>query len=307
MFKPKFDETLVENQDWKNFQLDEETKYVPVFIESPDIVSEEDRITMLVRCEEVFDPYGYGGNCEEFNAFCRSLMGVPEYPRDLFNYLSDEKYKDTCKYVREEYKKKCKEFIECFDINETQGIFESALVTSCFVRPRSFIHRDGRIGDFHNIGIKWTEMEDVSEEIEWFARLYPQYKVFLTLCRDRFNDKEPIPQITLMLYKGDVRVVTTRTVKQMRYVTKMSYGREDLLSLRTYKEPSKLYKLCCKIEDWLSDLKDNMIYTLFPKYFERNKTRRFYEASEHRYLRYFEDWEVRYIIDYFHHIIKTKN
>lgn len=307
MFKPKFDETLVENQDWKNFQLDEETKYVPVFIESPDIVSEEDRITMLVRCEEVFDPYGYGGNCEEFNTFCRSLMGVPEYPRDLFNYLSDEKYKDICKHVREEYKKKCKEFIERFNINETQGVFESALVTSCFFRPRSFIHRDGRIGDFHNIGIKWTEMEDISEEIEWFAKLYPQYKVFLTLCRDRFNDKEPIPQITLMLYKGDVKVVTTRTVKQMRYVTKMSYGHEDLLSLRTYKEPSKLYKLYCKIEDWLSDLKDNVIYTLFPKYFERNKTRRFYESREHRYLRYFEDWEVRYIIEYFHHIIKTKN
>lgn len=78
------------------------------------------------------------------------------------------------------------------------------------------------------------------------------------------------------------------------------------MSLRVYKEQSKLSKLYCKIEDCLSDLKDSIISTLFPKYFERKKTKRFYEASECRYSRYFEDWEVRYIVEYFHHIMRSK-
>lgn len=307
----KFDETLLENQDWKNFKLDGATKYAPCFIESPDIVSKDDRITMIVRNEKVFYPGGHGGNCDHFNNFCWSLIGVPKNPWYSLNRIKVLEELEQCKKTFLDaadtwYEEKCKEYMEKYGINPYNAVFESYLICSHYFSPDSFIHEDGRISMYHNIGLKWTEMDDISDEIEWFAKMYPRYKVFVTLCSHHYDSKEPTPLITLMLFNGEVKVVTTRTIDQMRYVLKLSYDKDDVEVWEDYKKPSKFSKALDKLKDFLSDVKDDVMWKLFPTYSYNREAKFRHNAFECKSERYFEDWQVRDIVENFLDIIEEQ-
>lgn len=310
----KFDETLLEDQDWKNFKLDGATKYAPVFIESPDIVRKDDIITMIVRNEEVFYPGHHGGNCDHFNNFCWSLIGVPESPWYSINRIKVPEELKQCKktildLADEQYEKKCKEYFEKYGINPYGSVFESYLICSCYMSPDSFIHENGRIAMFNTICIKWPEMEDISDEIEWFAKMYPQYKVFVTLCSHSFNEEDNIPKplFTLMLFNGDVKVVTTRTIDQMRYVLKLSYDKDAVNIWEDYKKPSKFSKALDKLKDFLIDIKDDVMWKLFPTYSYNREAKIRHNSFECKNERYFEDWQVRDIVENFLDIIKEQN
>lgn len=48
----KFDETVLENQNWKNITI--QGKWTPVIVESPHCIDYEDTVSMIMRCDNLF-------------------------------------------------------------------------------------------------------------------------------------------------------------------------------------------------------------------------------------------------------------
>lgn len=55
----KFDETVLENQSWKDITI--QGKWTPVIVESPYCIDYEDTVSMIMRCDNLFAKSKYSG------------------------------------------------------------------------------------------------------------------------------------------------------------------------------------------------------------------------------------------------------
>lgn len=203
----KFDETL-EDIDFKKIKFTE--KYVTVYIESPDIISYDDTLSMIMRNDEMFTDFPIG-NDRDFRDFCRKTAGMPEELPDWVRKRVPRSYYDI---LDKQYEKEFDIFAKRWNTNPygVWGIFCCSLFCSAWCDgPRSFVNlKTGKVQGYNTIG-KWPEsLSESLEELEWFAGLYPQYKFFLT-----FEDADIV--CTLMLYKGEIKAVKKRTSEEVQH------------------------------------------------------------------------------------------
>lgn len=189
-----FDETPLENQDFWDLPITD--KWVPVAVESPDVITEEDRFDMLFSLDSVFRYWG-SGNDKKFEDELKQITGVSEdgevIPWD---------YCDT-------------------DVFKVQ-LFSSAYING----PHAFFnYRTGKVSGCFSIG-KWPEKVGTSrEELEFVARKWPKYKFFVTFFDNIYTDKtyECKPLCTLLIHNGSIQRVKTRTVNETRYTELSDY------------------------------------------------------------------------------------
>lgn len=181
----KFSEEPLKDQNF--FDIPLPLKWTPVTIESPDVITEEDRLDMLFRLDTVFQPYG-GGNDREFNDRIRELSGFKDNPWAYYG----------------------------------GGCFRVELFSSSYVYgPHSFFNfRNGKVSGCFSIG-KFPQIVGGSlPEFEFIAKRYRKYRFFVTF----FDDRKSI--CTLMIFDGKIQRVKTRTLKEVRYteMTDYTYG-----------------------------------------------------------------------------------
>ena len=203
----KFNETL-EDIDFKNIRFTE--KYVTVYIESPDIISYDDTLSIIMRNDEMFTDFSVG-NDDDFRDFCRKAAEMPEKLPDWLRNRTPRSYYEI---LEKQYEKELEAFNNSWNRNPygVWGVFSCSLFCSAWCNgPRCFVnYSTGKVEGYNTIG-KWPEsLSECVEELEWFARLYPQYKFFLT-----FEDAEIV--CTLMLFNGEIRPVKTRTREQVQH------------------------------------------------------------------------------------------
>lgn len=208
-----FDETATDT-DFRNIEFTE--KYVTVYIESPDIVSYDDTVSMIMRCDEMFTELG-SGNDHDFSDFCKKCAGFPE---ELPRWLRERVPAETYSALDTEYENELQAFQTKWHRNpyDGWGIFTVSLFGSNFIDgPTSFVNlKTGKVAGVTTIG-KWPgDLSEYMEELEWFAGLYPKYKFFLT-----FKDTEIV--CTLMLYNGEIKAVKTRTAKEVRHCLRVNH------------------------------------------------------------------------------------
>lgn len=227
----KFDESpaigVEEPNAWENYHIS--GKWTPVIIESPDIISYKDTVEMIMRIDEMFDPYNpYQGNDQDWRNFCRDYCNVPTELPDWYTkkhpWDSEER-----KALEAEHDEACDKF------NEKWGrighicdgtVFGIELFASSYIGgPFSFVNfKTGRVGLIHNIG-KWPEcVGNSKEELEWITKNWPQYKFFVTFCDDECygHEKDTTTICTLMLYNGKITEVMSRKYEDWKYVYKIN-------------------------------------------------------------------------------------
>lgn len=248
----RFDETSFSNKETKWQDITLEGKWCPVIIESPDIISYDDTVSMIMRCDGLFSGYRRAGNDYDWNNKLCDAAGCPvEIP---FSYREELKKHYPKFDYWEFYNLKVEEFRKEWNTNPGSHsdfqIFQVELFSSCYAGgPLSFVnYKTGKVGFVHNIG-KWPEsIDEAEEELEWFAKTYPQYKFFVTFCDDPFIDesREIKPVCTLMLYEGEIKQVTTRTYRDFKYVFKINHLKGSYLAKKRrsfFKRLIRYYRL----------------------------------------------------------------
>ena len=269
-----FDETVLENQNWKGIEIS--GKWAPVVIESPDIINYDDTVSMIMRCEYLFGSSEYsGGNDHDWNHMLRTMAGLPSKFPNWIKYNDDNK--DFWFKVRdkrdEAYKEFCKKWNTNPAISSDLQIFSVNLFSSSYIGgPFSFVnYSTGKVGLIHNIG-KWPNKVDVcEEELNWFAKTYPNYKFFVTFCN---SEDDYAALVTLMIYNGEIKVVTTRTREDWKYVFKINHLK-GATSKNPLKNPlknsihrfvwkdTKLWEIIIKLS-----INRNIIYPLSKKFWD---------------------------------------
>ena len=191
----KFDETVIDKK-LGDFKFTE--KYVTVYIESPDVISYPDTVSMIMRCDDVFS-YG-SGNDKDYVKFIREFAGMPQELPDWVRNRVPKNYYDI---LEKQYTKELEAFNKKWNRNpsEYSPIFKVGLFCTCWANgPHSFVNlKTGKVQGYSVLG-KWPgNVSECKEEMEWFTKLYPDYKFFLT-----FVDTDVL--CTLMLYKGEIKV-----------------------------------------------------------------------------------------------------
>lgn len=223
----KFDETLLENQNWKEIGIS--GKWAPVVIESPYRITYEDTVSMIMRNDYLFSYSEYsGGNDRYWNCMLRDYarlpQRVPHWVR-ISNEPNEEEKEFWTKahyLYDEEYKKICKSWNRNPAGDLDSQVFSVNLFSSAYIGgPYSFVNfSTGEVGLIHNLGKYPSSVGNCAEELEWFAKTYPNYKFFVTFCDDECNYT---PLVTLMLWNGEIKVVTTRTKEDWEYVAKINH------------------------------------------------------------------------------------
>lgn len=281
--------TINQNILWKNVKLNNETcKYYRVYVESPSIVQYDDIITMLVRCDNASSPYSYVHTDNALRV--ANTLHIPKV-------ISCDVSLELRETLRDYNNLRINRYLQKEKINPIREIFYSGLITKVIERD-SFIHSDGKIAYYGYIGMKYLEMEDISEELEWFAKTYPQYQVFVTLCHHDNDTDVETPEVTLMLHKGLITVVPTRTLKQMAYVHKLSYTYESKLE-------EFFKKLWFKISGNFLIIKNKVLNYIYPEYQDIRNHKAFYKFNLRE--EYFKPWEVSFLLKEYLRITRTKD
>ena len=304
----KFDETLEKEQKWKEFKLTD--KWTTVFVESPDTISHEDTVSMIMRNESMF--YWGSGNDEEFRNFCRDYVHFPKkIPDWLEMSLKDDPdnpgNSEVLEFLENTYESKLKEFRTKWNQNPNPDIFEVELFGSSFVGgPFSFVnYKTNKVGKVQSIG-KWVEsLEECEEELLWFAKTYPQYKFFVTFMtsEDGYGYENHHNAFTLRLFGGKVEVVKTRTEKETKYLYKINHLKGST---------------CAKKLSWITDVLyrlryyrlRNFVVSLFDKILnkeEENEYIRMERFFEHRDEKYFDKAHARMVMDEWLYMLRHKS
>lgn len=224
----KFDETVLENQSWKDITI--QGKWTPVIVESPYCIDYEDTVSMIMRCDNLFAKSKYsGGNDRNWNKMLRDYAQLPDdFPRwiksdeDKYFWTKAIEMQDaTFDKIRQEWNR------NPADSSDMQ-VFAVNLFSSAYYKgPYSFVNfATGQVGLINNIGKFPGSVGNCAEELEWFAKTYPLYKFFVTFCDEDYDkEKEEFyikPLVTLMLWNGEIKVVPTRTKKEWGYVEKIN-------------------------------------------------------------------------------------
>lgn len=240
----KFDETVLENQNWKNITI--QGKWTPVIVESPYCIDYEDTVSMIMRCDNLFAKSKYsGGNDRNWNKMLRDYAQLPDdFPRwiksneDKYFWTKAIEMQDAAfDKVRQEWNR------NPADGSDAQ-VFAVNLFSSAYYKgPYSFVNfATGQVGLINNIGKFPDSVGNCAEELEWFAKTYPLYKFFVTFCDEDYDkEKEEFyikPLVTLMLWNGEIKVVTTRTKKEWGYVEKINHLKGSTCA----KMPNALYR-----------------------------------------------------------------
>ena len=240
----KFDETVLDNQNWKDISF--QGKWDPVIIESPDCISYYDTVSMIMRCDDLFSKSEYaGGNDHDWNKMLRDYAQLPDSFPSWIKCNEDKDFWEKAREIQDTaFDKFCKEWNRNpVDYSDSQ-VFTVELFSSAYYKgPHSFVNfATGKVGLMHNIG-KWPgSVGNCAEELEWFAKTYPLYKFFITFCDSDYNkEKDEFytkPLITLMLWNGEIKVVPTRTRKEWGYVEKINHLKGSTCA----KEPNILHR-----------------------------------------------------------------
>ncbi len=240
----KFDETVLDNQSWKDITI--QGKWTPVIIESPYCIDYEDTVSMIMRCDDLFSKSEYaGGNDHSWNKMLRDYAQLPDGFPSWIKCNEDKDFWIKAREIEDAaFDKVCKEWNRNpVDYSDSQ-VFAVELFSSPYYKgPHSFVNfATGKVGLIHNIG-KWPgSVGNCAEELEWFAKTYPLYKFFITFCDSVYNEEKDEfytkPLITLMLWNGEIKVVPTRTRKEWGYVEKINHLKGSTCA----KEPNILHR-----------------------------------------------------------------
>ena len=299
----KFDETDIE-KSWKLLKLTD--KYTTVIIESPDVIAVEDRISMIMRCEDMFTSRYGSGNDTEFADWCLKLVGYPrQLPRWADEALSE--HPDIRDEVWNVYEKEIEKFEKNWNMNPEPDIFEVNLLGSCYGEPKSFVNLEtGKVGNVKKIGKYCESIYEFENEIEWFAKTYPQYKFFLTFkTSDDGYGENAHNTHTLMIYNNTVKVVTTRTDEETKYVYSINHfkgstcaRRYNIIDYISY--ITRFYK----VKNFIID---RVLSELFPSWYYDYSVKKIEEYSEHKQEKYFDKAHARDILTYWFQYIFNKD
>ena len=306
----KFDETLEKEQNWKEFKLTD--KWTTVFVESPDTISHEDTVSMIMRNEAMFFRYSGSGNDDEFRNFCRDYVRIPKkIPVWLESYLRDRRDNpgttEALELLENTYESKLKEFRTKWNQNPNPGIFEVELFGSSYVGgPYSFVnYKTNKVGKVESIG-KWVEsLEECEEELLWFAKTYPQYKFFVTFMtsEDGYGYENHHNAFTLRLFNGKVEVVKTRTEKETEYLYKINHLKGSTCAKKLSWITDVLYRLrYYRLRNFVVSLSDKILNKE-----EENEYIRMERFFEHRDEKYFDKAHARMIMDEWLYMLRNKS
>lgn len=304
----KFDETLEKEQNWKEFKLTD--KWTTVFIESPDTISHEDTVSMIMRNDSMFRDRYYGaGNDKDFGNFCCDYVHVPEeIPEWVEQDLKDRPgNSEVLELLENTLESKLKEFRTKWNQNPCAEIFNVRLFGSSYAGgPFSFVnYKTNKVGMVQSIG-KWVDsLEECEEELLWFAKTYPQYKFFVTFMtsEDGYGYENPHSAFTLRLFNGKIEVVTTRTEKETKYLYKINHLKGST---------------CAKKLSWITDVLyklryyslRNFVVSLFDKILnkeEENEYIRMERFLECRNEKYFDKAHARMAMDEWLYMLRHKS
>ena len=306
----KFDETLEKEQNWREFKLTD--KWTTVFVESPDTISHEDTVSMIMRNDVMFFGHSGSGNDRDFRNFCRDYVHEPKgIPVWLGSYLRDHRdnpgTSEALELLENTYESKLKEFSSKWNQNPNPDIFRVELFGSSYIDgPYSFVnYKTNKVGLVRNIG-QWVEsLEECEEELLWFAKTYPQYKFFVTFMtsEDGFGYENHHNTFTLRLFGGKVEVVTTRTEKETKYLYKINHLKGST---------------CAKKLSWITDVLyrlryyslRNFVVSLFDKILnkeEENEYIRLERFLECRNEKYFDKAHARMIMDEWLYMLRNES
>ena len=240
----KFDETVLENQNWKNITI--QGKWTPVIVESPYCIDYEDTVSMIMRCDNLFAKSKYsGGNDQNWNKMLRDYAQLPDdFPRWIKSYEDKYFWTKAIEMRDAAFDKIRQEWNRNPADGSDMQVFAVNLFSSAYYKgPYSFINfATGQVGLMKNIGKFPDSVGNCAEELEWFAKTYPLYKFFVTFCDEDYDkEKEEFyikPLVTLMLWNGEIKVVTTRTKKEWGYVEKINHLKGSTCA----KMPNALYR-----------------------------------------------------------------
>lgn len=217
----KFSYEPLETQNFWEIPISE--KWVPVTVESPDVITPEDREDMLFRMDNVFTWFGLG-NDHDFEAELFKRAKVNEETREI--------PWETC-------------MTEVFRVD----LFSSSYVGG----PSAFFnYRTGKVSGCFQIG-KWPgSVKYAKDELEFVAKRYPRYRFFVTFFDYFYVGKkcECRPVCTLLVHNGKITQVKTRTSKEVSYteLTDYTYGSTGC------KHKNFLDRYMWNRENWLTKL-----------------------------------------------------
>ena len=306
----KFDETLEKEQKWKEFKLTD--KWTTVFIESPDTISHEDTVSMIMRNEDMFLGHSGSGNDEEFRNFCRDYVRMPkEIPVWIQSFLRDNRgdpgNSEVLELLENTYESKLKEFRTKWNQNPNADIFRVELFGSSYVGgPYSFVnYKTNKVGLVQSIG-KWAEsLEECEEELLWFAKTYPQYKFFVTFMtsEDGYGYDNPHNAFTLRLFNGKVEVVKTRTEKETKYLYKINHLKGSTCAKKLSWITDVLYRLrYYRLRNFVVSLFDKILNKEDENEYIRMET--FFECRDEKY---FDKAHARMVMDEWLYMLRHKS
>ena len=144
----KFDETVLENQSWKNITI--QGKWTPVIVESPYRIDYEDTVSMIMRCDDLFSKSEYaGGNDHSWNKMLRDYAQLPDSFPSWIKCNEDKDFWIKAREIEDAaFDKVCKEWNRNpVDYSDSQ-VFSAELFSSPYYKgPHSFVNfATGKVG-----------------------------------------------------------------------------------------------------------------------------------------------------------------
>lgn len=190
-------------------------KWATVVIEGKRVKNRSLIFEIIMRIDQVFRLNAYLGNNKYYNLAINDMLNIPDSDAEKENWLKNWK-SNPHRYLDN----------ECLLVE---------LVSSSSLTARSFIHpRTGKIELVHSTGRGYHSCSCNHEELEWFAKEFPQIELTVTYYDTikKSDDWELIPICTLQLKNGEATQIATK--RKNEKLLKKYYKPKYLLGSSNY-------------------------------------------------------------------------
>lgn len=216
-----------------------ESKWAPVVIEGKQVKNWAVRDKMLMQLDAVLCPYGCSGGRNAFNVAVREEADMPGSfngrDADLMSAIigvSSEKVMNAYFKVHEKEQNAWTSWWGANPYSGDGSVFKVSVIDSSYCGGcMSFFNPfNGKIPPtVRNVG-KWPgSVDSMREEIEWFAKEFPEVDLYITFGDEVFDeDKKKYNTVsigTIRLYGGSITIEETRHYKDMNKLPNFCGGK----------------------------------------------------------------------------------
>lgn len=182
------------NEEWNKLPTIND-KWATVVIEGKRVKNKDLIFEIIMRMDLALRPYKCIGNNRYYNLAINDMLNIPDSDDGKENWLKEWK-SNPHRYLDN----------ECLLVE---------LVSSSSLTAKSFIHpRTGKIESVHSTGRGYHSCSCNREELEWFAKEFPQVELTVTyydtLMTKEYGNWESIPICTLQLKDGEITRIATK-------------------------------------------------------------------------------------------------